>query len=57
MLVTKDDYEIDDDPARLDLDVVHGFVTGSYWAAGVPRGVLDRAVANSLSLGLYHAGG
>ena len=25
MLVTKDDYEIDDDTARLDLDVIHGF--------------------------------
>ena len=53
MLVTKDGYEIDDDPARLDLDVVHGFVTGSYWAGGVPRDVVARSVANSLNLGLY----
>ncbi len=56
MLVTKDGYEIDDDPARLDLDVVHGFVTGSYWAEGVPRDVVARSVANSLNLGLYHGG-
>ncbi len=53
MLVTKDEYEIDDDQARLDLDVVHGFVTGSYWAEGVPRDVVERSVANSLTLGLY----
>jgi GNAT superfamily N-acetyltransferase len=53
MLVTKDGYEIDDDPARLDLDVVHGFVTGSYWAEGVPRDVVARSVENSLNLGLY----
>jgi len=53
MLMTKDGYEIDDDPARLDLDVVHGFVTGSYWAGGVPRDVVARSVANSLNLGLY----
>jgi GNAT superfamily N-acetyltransferase len=53
VLVTKDAYEIDDDPARLDLDVVHGFVTGSYWAEGVPRDVVDRSLANSLNLGLY----
>ena len=53
MLVTKDGYEIDDDLARLDLDVVHGFVTGSYWAGGVPRDVVARSVANSLNLGLY----
>jgi GNAT superfamily N-acetyltransferase len=56
MLVTKGGYEIDDDPARLDLDVVHDFVTGSYWAEGVPRDVVGRSVANSLNLGLYHAG-
>ena len=53
MLVSKDGYEIDDDPARLDLDVVHGFVAESYWAGGVPRDVVARSVANSLNLGLY----
>jgi hypothetical protein len=30
--------------------VVHGFVAGSYWAEGVPRDVVARSVANSLSL-------
>jgi hypothetical protein len=53
VLVTKDEYEIDDDQARLDLDVVHGFIAGSYWAEGVPRDVVERSVANSLTLGLY----
>lgn len=57
MRVTKDDYEIDDDRGRLDLAVVHGFLTGSYWAQGVPRDVVERSVANSLNLGLYHGGG
>ena len=56
MLVTKDEYEIDDDPGRIDLDVVQGFLTGSYWAEGVPRDVVKRSVANSLNLGLYHGG-
>ena len=56
MLVTKGEYEIDDDPGRIDLDVVHGFLTTSYWAAGVPRDVVARSVANSLVLGLYQGG-
>jgi len=43
MLMTRDGYEIDDDPARLDLSVVHGFVTGSYWANGVPADVVARS--------------
>ena len=25
------------DPSRLDLDAVHGFLVGSYWAQGIPR--------------------
>jgi GNAT superfamily N-acetyltransferase len=56
VLVTKDSYEIDDDQARLDLDVVYGFVTRSYWAEGAPRDVFERSVANSLALGLYTGG-
>jgi GNAT superfamily N-acetyltransferase len=46
-------YEVDDDPARLDLDVIHGFLRTSYWSPGVPRDVLERAIGNSLSVGLY----
>jgi hypothetical protein len=45
MLVTRDGYDIDDDPARLDMDVVHGFLVGSYWAEGVTRDVVERSVA------------
>lgn len=56
MLLTMDGYELDDDQARLDLNVVHGFVTGSYWARGVPRDVVARSVANSLNLGVYRDG-
>ena len=41
------------DPSRLDLDVVHGFLTGSYWAAGIPREVVERAVRGSLCFGAY----
>ena len=54
MLITRDGYDIDDDPARLDMDVVHGFLAGSYWAEGVTRDVVERSVAGSLNLGLYH---
>lgn len=56
MLVTKDEYEIDDDQKRLDLDAMHRFIAGTYWAEGVPRDVVERSVANSLNLGLYYRG-
>ena len=47
------EFEISDDPARIDLDVVHGFLGTSYWAAGIPRETVERALANSLNFGLY----
>ena len=46
--------EIDTDPARLDRTVIHRWLsTQSYWAAGVPRTTLDRAIENSLCFGAY----
>jgi GNAT superfamily N-acetyltransferase len=49
----RDDYTVSTDPARLQLDVIHGFLTGSYWAAGIPRETVERSVRNSLCYGVY----
>lgn len=50
----RDDYVISTDPARLDLDVIHGELSRSYWAAGRPREVVARSLQHSLCFGLYH---
>jgi GNAT superfamily N-acetyltransferase len=40
-----DGLELDDDPARVDVDAVHDFLANeSYWAAGRPRPVVERLV-------------
>jgi len=52
----RDGYELSDAPGRLDLDVVHGFLTATYWSPGISRELVARAVANSLCFGLYRAG-
>jgi GNAT superfamily N-acetyltransferase len=52
--MTQGPYEISTDPARLDLEAVHAYLTRSYWSAGIPREVVERAAANSLCFGLYH---
>jgi GNAT superfamily N-acetyltransferase len=44
---------ISTDRARLDFDAIHSFLGASYWAAGMPRAVLERAVENSLAFGIY----
>jgi len=50
----RDGFTVSSDPARLDLDLVHRYLSEeSYWAAGIPRAVLDRAVAGSLCFGVY----
>ena len=48
------DYTISTDPARLDLDVIHGYLDRSYWAAGRPRELVARSLRHSLCFGLYH---
>ena len=48
-----DGFVISTDAARLDLDVIHGFLTTSYWAEGIPREIVARAIANSLCFGIY----
>ncbi len=49
----RDPYLISTDPARLDLDVIHGYLTRSYWSPGIPRELVERGIANSLNFGLY----
>ena len=47
-------YTISTDPTRLQLDVIHGFLRTSYWAAGIAREMVERAIRHSLCFGLYH---
>ena len=53
MEATRDGYEMSTDAARLDRDAIWAFVTESYWAEGIPRELLDRAIDRSLSFGVY----
>ena len=47
------EFEISTDPARIDLAVVHAFLTSSYWAAGIPLETVERSIRNSLCFGIY----
>ena len=48
-----DGIDVSTDPARLDVDAVHAFLSRSYWSPDIPRAVLERALANSLCFGAY----
>jgi GNAT superfamily N-acetyltransferase len=51
----RDGYTVSTDPARLDLDVIHGYLSRSYWASGRPREVIARSIEHSLCFGVYLA--
>jgi ribosomal protein S18 acetylase RimI-like enzyme len=50
-----DGFELDDDPARVDVDELHRFLsTESYWAKGRPRETVELLVRESRRIvGLY----
>ena len=41
------------DPARLQLDVIYGWLSTCYWSDGIRREICERAFANSMSIGAY----
>lgn len=55
-LLNLSDYEISTDQARLDLDVIHGFLSNSYWARNISRELVERSIRNALCFGIFHEG-
>lgn len=53
----RDEFVVDTDRARVDLDVVHGFLSTCYWAQGIPRDVVRRSIEGALCFGIYREGG
>jgi GNAT superfamily N-acetyltransferase len=51
------EFLISTDPARLNLDVIYGFLTNCYWSKGIPREVVARSVEHSLCFGVYDGSG
>jgi len=54
--VLSSDFEISCDPARVDVALVHEFLSASYWAQGRSREIVERSIRNSLCFGVYTAG-
>jgi GNAT superfamily N-acetyltransferase len=50
---SRESFTVSTDPARMDVDAVHAFLATSYWAEGIPRETVERALRGSLCFGLY----
>src|SRR3970282_629652 len=48
------EFTVTDRREDLDIEAIHNFLRESYWAKGVPRSIVEKAVSNSLCFGLYH---
>jgi len=51
------EFLVSTDPSRLNLDVIHNFLTNCYWAEGVPREVVARSIEHALCFGVYDGSG
>ena len=49
-------YEISTDSGRVDVEAVHAYLTRSYWAEGISRELVAKAIANSLCFSLFDRG-
>jgi GNAT superfamily N-acetyltransferase len=50
----RDGYELSTDPGRVDVDRVHGWLSGeAYWAKGRERAVVERSIAGSRSYSVF----
>lgn len=50
----RDPFTISDDPARLDVALIHDFIsTKSYWGIGRPIAVVQRSIDGSFPFGIY----
>ena len=46
-------YVITTDPKKLDLNATHAFLSRSFWAEGIRKETVARAMANSLCFGVF----
>ena len=48
-------YSISTDKSKLNFNVIYNFIANSYWAKGIPKSVMQKAIDNSMCFGVYSA--
>ncbi len=49
----KGDFRISTDPALLNVEVIHQFLSQSYWAENIPLDIVKKSIAGSLCFGVF----
>jgi N-acetylglutamate synthase-like GNAT family acetyltransferase len=50
-------FRISSESEDMDLEAIHDFISESYWAKGIPKRTLKKAVENSLCFGVFDSAG
>ena len=50
----KDEFTITTDKSTMDIEVIHGYLSRSYWAEGVPKQIVQKSIEGSFCFGVFH---
>jgi GNAT superfamily N-acetyltransferase len=50
---TKDSFYISTEKEKMDIDLIHSFLTRSYWAEGISKEIIRRSIEGSLCFGVF----
>ena len=50
----KDNYTISTDQSKLDIALIHGFLSESYWSKDIPLSIVKKSIHHSLCFGVYN---
>lgn len=53
MNFTNDRFCISTDKEKMDIDVIHSFLTRSYWAEGISKEIIRKSVEGALCFGVF----
>ena len=53
MTAIKDNFVISTDKQKFDIDLIHSFLTRSYWAEGISKEIIKRSIEGSLCFGVF----
>ena len=56
MIALPDNYELVDDPSRIDPIAAHAYLSRSYWAQGIPLDVVKRSIEGSHCVAVFCEG-
>jgi len=50
---TKDRFNISTEKGKMDIDLIHSFLTRSYWAEGISKEIVRRSIEGALCFGVF----